>query len=94
MTLSQIIKDVALRHGVPTALVGGFVREAIEELASVVDSGVEVKVRGLGTFRWKKVKGKAGTGALKNSVPDGWKLRFLPSRRYRGRRKQCQTKMV
>jgi len=95
MTLGQIIKDIARRHGVPAALAGGFVHEAIEELAQVIDLGGEVKVRGLGTFRWQRARARVGTGALKGSkTPAGWKLRFLPARRYRGRRMQCQTKKV
>ena len=87
MTLTQIIKDIARRQGIPTTLVGGFVREAIEELAHIVDSGGEVKVRGLGTFHWQRAKARTSTGALKGSeVPAGWKLRFLPARRFRSRR--------
>jgi len=87
MTLQQIIKGIARRHGVPIALAGGFVREAIEELTLIVDSGGEVKVRGLGTFRWQRARERAGTGALKGSkTPAGWKLRFLPARRFRSRR--------
>lgn len=87
MTLGQIIKDMARRHGVSRALAGGFVYEAIEELARVIDLGDEMKVRGLGTFRWQKAKARTGTGALKGSrTPAGWKLRFLPARHFRSRR--------
>lgn len=87
MTLEQIIKDIARRHGVPTALASGFVHAAIEELIQVLDLGGEMKVRGLGTFRWQKAKARAGSGALKgSSIPAGWKLRFLPARHYRSRR--------
>lgn len=87
MTLEQIIKDVARRQGVSPTLAGGFVRDAIEELARVLDSGGTVKVRGLGSFGWQKAKARSSSGAFKGlGVPAGWKLHFLPARRYRGRR--------
>ena len=87
MTLEQIIKDIARRHGVPTALVGGFVHAAIEGLAQALDLGSTVKVRGLGTFRWQKAKERAGSGALKGSrIPAGWRLCFHPAKRFRSRR--------
>lgn len=87
MTLAQIIKDIAHWHRVPTDLASGFVQDAIEELVRVIDSGEEVKVRGLGTFRWQKARARSGTGTLNGSeIPEGMKLRFLPARRFRGRR--------
>lgn len=89
MTLVQIIKDIARRHRVPTALAGGFVQEAIEGLIRALESGRGVTVPGLGSFRWQQVKERAVTGALRRTrtqVPSGWKLRFVPARRFRGRR--------
>ena len=88
MTLAQIIKDVARRNGVPTALAGGFVHEAIEELVRVLDSGNEVKIRGLGAFYWRRVKEcTQAAGFFKGrKTPAGWKLRFRPTRHFRSRR--------
>jgi nucleoid DNA-binding protein len=87
MTLAQIIVDIARRYRVPTALAGGFVHEAIEELIRVVDSGKEVKVRGLGAFRWRRVKERPRTGAHAGTpIPAGWKLHFYPARNFRCRR--------
>lgn len=85
-TLAALIKNVALRHGVPAPYVGGFVRDTIEEITYVMDAGGDVKVRGLGTFRWQKTKGRPGSGAYSGPIPDGWKLRFIPCKRLRARR--------
>lgn len=87
MTIADIIKGMARRHGIVEPLVGGLVLEAIEELVKAIDSGKEMKVQGLGTFHWKRVRARVVTGALKGSeIPGGWKLRFRPARRFRSRR--------
>jgi len=86
MTLAEIIKKIARRHCMPDAVAGGFILDSIEEIIRAVDSGEDVKIRGLGTFRWRKSKGRPGSGAYSGPIPDGWKLHFLPSRRFRARR--------
>ncbi len=84
MTLTEIIERIASRHEVPVPLAEGFVREAIEEIIEVLDRGEDVKIRGLGTLCWRKARGKRMP--FGKAVPDGWKLKFIPSLKFRERR--------
>lgn len=84
MTLVEIIERVARRQEVSTALVEGFVLEAVDEVVRVLNQGEDVKIRGLGTLYWKKVPSRHMP--LSGYVPEGWKLKFTPSQKLRERR--------
>lgn len=84
MTITEIIERVARRQEVDYLLAEGFIREAIEEVIGVLDRGENVKIRGLGTLYWKKVRGKRMPSGIR--APEGWKLRFVPSLKFRERR--------
>lgn len=87
MTLKDLIRRVALHHGASSDLVEGFLLTAVEEVILDLHRGESVKVRGLGTLQWKHVKGSPARGFRKTDVPPGWKLCFIPARRFRLRRK-------
>ena len=87
VTLATLIHRLARRHGVRSAIAGGFVFEAVDEIVRALDAGNNVKVRGLGTFQWQRVAERPGSGALTGSkIKAGKKLRFIPSKRFRSRR--------
>lgn len=86
MTLKEIIRLVAKKQEVPVPLAGGFIMCAVEEIIREVNRGGEVKIRGLGTIRWRAIGAFPQRGMLKTDVPPGWKLGFIPARRFRARR--------
>lgn len=93
MTLAEIVKNVARKYGVPSTLAGGFIYAAFEELVRVVDSGEQVKIRGLGTFQWRPVAERRSSGAWEGGqVPPGFKLKFKPARRFRSRRENVRRR--
>lgn len=84
MTITEIIARVALRQEVDIPLAEGFIREAVEEVIDALDRGESVKIRGLGTLYWRKAHSRRmPSGTL---APNGWKLKFLPSLKFRERR--------
>ena len=88
MTLKELIGRVAHRQGVSTALVEGFVLAAVEEVLSELHRGGVVKIRGIGTLRWKSLQPWKGRGFLTKDVPPGWKLCFTPAAQFRTRRRE------
>ena len=86
MTLKELIERVARHQGAPQTLVEGFVLTAVEEIILELHRGEPVRIRGLGTFQWEYVKGSRKKGFQKADVPPGWKLKFVPARRFRLRR--------
>ena len=87
MTLTEIAQLVAERQGSPPQLAWGFARDTIDVIIDVLNSGDEVKISGLGTFKWVK----QGGGVLnhpdrKRVYGPGWKLKFTPSYKLRKRR--------
>jgi nucleoid DNA-binding protein len=92
--LKELVRQAANRIDVPTDLAWGIVQETIEEIARSLDAGQGVRIKGLGTWRWKliaqcKSKTWSGKGFV---VPSGWKLRFLPAKRFRSRRIKMSEK--
>ena len=87
MTLKELIERVALRQGASTTLVEGFVLTALDEIALELSKGNSVQLRGLGTLQWDFVSGSRRRGFQKADTPPGWKIRFVPARRFRLRRK-------
>jgi len=93
MTLSEIVEIVAEETGAPRDVVWGFVRSFMDALVDEIDRGNEVKVQGLGTFKWVDVPGKKlpswklkHIGHIVYATPPGKKLKFLPSKKFRTRR--------
>jgi nucleoid DNA-binding protein len=88
MNITEIVEKVAEKQGSPSDLAWGFVQDTIKAIAEVLDQGEEVRVRGLGTFRWERVaerppiRSPHGT----NKQPAGWKLKFTPAYKLRSRR--------
>lgn len=58
----------------------------IHEIVMALDQGESVKVRGLGTFEWRLMRGKPAYGFCRGPTPTGCKLRFKPAERFRQRR--------
>jgi nucleoid DNA-binding protein len=86
MTLKEIIRLVAKKQEVPVPLAEGFIMCAVEEIIREVNRGGEVKIRGLGTLRWRLAGAFPRRGMLKTDLPPGWKLGFVPARKFRARR--------
>jgi len=88
MTLNQIINAVSKRMMVHPSFVQGIVQETMEEIVRCLDAGQELKIRGLGRWRWRPIKQekiKTWTGETL-VVPEGRKLKFYPARPFRSRR--------
>lgn len=83
MTLTEIVELVSERIGAEPPLVWGFVQSFIETVSEELDRGNEVKIRGLGTFRWVEVPGRDLSGL---TVPPGKKLKFYPGKKFKHRR--------
>lgn len=58
MTHTELIEQVAGAVGSTFEEAHGFIQTFIDIVISQLDAGDEVKIRGLGTFKWAKVKGK------------------------------------
>lgn len=86
VTLADIVRRVAELYGVSTNIAAGFVYGTIDEVVRALDSGNEVKLRGIGTLSWRFAKGRSGVAGYTTPIPDGLKLRFTPARRFRRRR--------
>jgi nucleoid DNA-binding protein len=92
VTHTELIEQVADAVGSTYEEAHGFIQSFIDIVINRLDAGDEVKIRGLGTFKWMKVKGKkiprhkrrAFNGAL--HLPGGKKLRFIPAVKLRTRR--------
>ena len=92
MTHTELIEQVADAVGSSYVEAHGFIQSFIDIVISQLDAGDEVKIRGLGTFKWMEVKGKkiprhkrrAFAGAL--HLPGGKKLRFIPAVKFKTRR--------
>jgi nucleoid DNA-binding protein len=89
MTITEIAEIVARRTGSHRELVWGYTQELIETIVKVLDSGEEVRIRGLGTLRWVWVPGKKFPISKKEAgkeIPDGMKLKFFPAWKFKTRR--------
>lgn len=64
----------------------GFAHLVIHEIVLALDRGEAVKVRGLGTFEWRLIRGKPAYGFCQEPTPDGYRLKFKPAERFRRRR--------
>jgi hypothetical protein len=92
MTHTELIEQVADAVGSTYGEAHGFIQTFIDIVISRLEAGDEVKIRGLGTFKWVEVKGKripahkrrAFGGAL--YLPGGKKLRLIPALKLRTRR--------
>ena len=90
ITTTDLAKRVARAVGSEQGVAYGFIREAFDQMAAALDSGEEVRIRGLGRFRWRLFH-KTTTflaGKRRRSYAPGMKLRFDPSRRLSLRRKK------
>jgi len=91
MTITELVEMVAERTGAEPAVVHGFFQSFVDAMVERLDAGDEVKVRGLGTFRWVDVPGKKlplhkrkGLGVT--HLPGGRKVKFFPAKQFRSRR--------
>jgi nucleoid DNA-binding protein len=94
MHIKEIAEAVAKEQGAPTELVWGAVADTIQAITEALDQGEEVKVRGLGTFRWEQVAERPPIRSPQgeNKQPAGWKLKFTPAYNLRARRLTCPKK--
>jgi len=89
MTLTELVELTADAIGAESRLTLGFVQTFLEVMVKALDEGHEVKVRGLGTFKWVDVPGRDGSfGDNDLVIPPGRKLRFIPARKFRTRRSE------
>jgi len=87
VTITDIINAVSSRLDVDRKLTAGFVFEVVNETIQALESGKSVKIKGLGTFTWKPVSKRSGTGVRSGTyVPEGKKLKFVPAKKFRSRR--------
>lgn len=99
MTHTEIIAMVANAVGSTYEEAHGFAQTFIDIVISRLDAGDEVKIRGLGTFKWMEVKSKKipfGVDygphgddegrTMYINLPQGRKLRFIPATKLRTRR--------
>lgn len=91
MTITELIEIVAERTGAEPAVVHGFFQSFADVMIERLDAGDEVKIRGLGTFRWVDVPGKKLPVYKRKAMgithlPGGRKLKFIPSKQFRSRR--------
>lgn len=86
MTLTELVEMTSERIGAESQLTWGFVRSFFDVMTERLDAGDEVKIRGLGTFKWVEVPARTMTCANDLVIPPGRKLRFFPSKQFRTRR--------
>ena len=78
VTAADILSSVAKETGASKELLRQTAVVIFDALASSLSQGNDVKIRGLGSFRWVQQRGRS-TGPVQ--YPDGYKLKFFPSRR-------------
>lgn len=86
MTITELVEELADRVGAEHEITWGFVRSFLDLVVERLDEGHEVKIRDLGTFKWLYVPPKKMPGSG-TPLTGGYKLRFVPSRKFRSRRK-------
>lgn len=86
ITLTDIAKRVSDKTGSGMNLAEGFAHLIVHEIVLALDRGESVKVRELGTFEWKLIRGKPGYGFYQKPTPTGCRLKFRPAERFRKRR--------
>lgn len=91
MTHTELIQMVADGVGASYEEAHGFIQTFIDIVISQLDAGDEVKIRGLGTFKWAEVAPKEvpvyhGHGLGWRLIPAGKKLRFIPATKLKTRR--------
>ena len=92
MTLSELVEMVSDRVGAESHCTWGFVREFIDVMIERLNVGDEVKIRGLGTFKWVDVPGKkAPFGSNDLVIRPGRKLRFIPATQFKFRRTEMSN---
>ena len=91
MTITELIELVSDRTGAERTVVHGFFQSFVDIMVERIDAGDEVKIRGLGTFRWVDVPGVKLPRPKRKAMgithlPGGRKLRFFPAKQFRTRR--------
>ena len=91
MTITELVDLVADRTGAEPQVVHGFFQSFVDVVVERLDAGDEVKIRGLGSFRWVDVPGKKlplhKRRAMKMThLPGGRKVKFFPAKQFRSRR--------
>lgn len=84
MTLTEIVELAAKQVGSDPKLFWGFADALICSVIGQLEQGVDVKIRGLGTFTWVNVPAKELPGGHFSAA--GKKLKFKPSKRLQRRR--------
>jgi hypothetical protein len=105
MTITELMEIVAEMTGAEPDVVHGFFQSFVDVMVERLDAGDEVKIRGLGTFRWGDVpESKIPIGAdygphgddFGNTrylvAPTGRKLKFFPAKQFRSRRTEMSDK--
>jgi nucleoid DNA-binding protein len=87
---SELARIVCRRTGAPREIVWPIVEEFLEVVADVLENGQCLKLRGLGTFYWKKYPRRDGfssnlTKKLYN-LPERVRLKWSPPKRFKGSR--------
>jgi len=94
MTITELTEIVADRIGAETDLVHGFFQSFVDVIIERLEAGDEVKIRGLGSFRWvdvREMKVPAGKNMPKSELlhyPVGKKVKFFPAKQFKSRRNE------
>ncbi len=94
MTLTEIVERTAERLGSTKEVAWVFVQETMKEIVETLNSGEEVKIRGLGRLYWSPVVERTITlpDNRKKHCKAGWKLKFDPAHQLKNRRTTWQPK--
>jgi nucleoid DNA-binding protein len=95
VNLNDVAREVARRTSSDKDFVFSMLSEFVEVLVEMVQQGNDVKIRNLGTLKWVPVKPQTVIfGGQKIRLPAGVKLKLMPARNLRGRRKMSDDEMV
>lgn len=87
--MSGIARDIERRTHVPYLVVWPIIQEFMETVVGLLDDGYTIRLRGLGTFTWKKERRRKGvsikTGRYWTKLP-GVRLKWRPSAKLAGGR--------
>lgn len=96
MKLSQIVRLLAERRGMPREQVWQLVDVLFDEMTRALQRGEQVKVRNFGTFQWTTIRGRRyrlpTDGRRWITRPPTRRVRFLPSSRLQPAEEQDMDK--
>lgn len=77
VTKTDLIDKICKGTTVSRSLLRALTTLLFEQIAEEINAGNDVKIRGLGSFRWVDTEGRSKGAVV---YPPGKKLRFVPSK--------------